>query len=674
MERRTFPRPLKVALLALLCAAVATPCSWDDTPVLALELRPDAPIDQYIDGNLGIVMPSFARSHLVIAYRYFSGKPLSTIEREGFRDLLRHRLKEYPEDAQPADPGQQWESLRAGIRGLNAGSSPDRWRYLEPYESFENCTDSAFLTAAETLKKRWHELGKSEALQWLDAQELVFANCGSEEVKIPADDPTLPAVLRADRAYQIAAANFYAMKFDDARAQFQRIASDKSSQWNKLSRIAAARSLIRAQSLGVAVRESDPLAVAEGELRAILADASMRSLHDAAWDLLALTTARRNPQQRFAEAAKALLTGETSARRARVQLADYTVLWDKEITGDDELTEWIRAFQSGNLELALTRWQTTKSLPWLITALAYASPDKAAVPALLEASAAHTSNATVAYHRVRLLIAREQYDAARTEADRALNAPELTHSTRNRFLEKRRALARSLDDYLRDAVVKPVAFGEDLADAEASEGQLPPDAAAVMSYWMSLDTLLAAAQSQTLPPHIATTIKDATYTRALLLGRKDIAKKLDPEHPFATNFDIAYHLARHPGLDPYIEPLGPSTSAWWCKGGTPWDRTALQTAALPRFLDVPDTADTESEQLYKLGHGPDWIFRHILARAKSHPTDPRVPEALSLAIKETRHACGDAATAALAKQAFQLLHKRYAKTTWAEETPYWYKP
>ena len=75
-----------------------------------------------------------------------------------------------------------------------------------------------------------------------------------------------------------------------------------------------------------------------------------------------------------------------------------------------------------------------------------------------------------------------------------------------------------------------------------------------------------------------------------------------------------------------------------------------------------------------MGSGATWILRTVLARAKSHPDDPRVPEALSLAILGTHRACGDGDTEKLAKEAFGVLHKRYGKTSWAAETPYWYKP
>ncbi|HEX2061509.1 MAG TPA: hypothetical protein VHK90_12280, partial [Thermoanaerobaculia bacterium] len=480
----------------------------------------------------------------------------------------------------------------------------------------------------------------------------------------------------ADRQYQIAAAHFYALHYDEARARFLAIARDAHSPWQKVARLVAVRALIRAENLGVAIADDDPLATADRELHAILADPSMQPLHDAAWDLLAVTTLRRDPQQRFADAAKALLGGETSARRVRVQLGDYTLLWDKDVTGNDELTNWIRTFQSGDLAHAVERWQATKGTHWLVAALAHVPLDDRAVASLLEASKsiAHDSPAapTIAYHRARLFLGAERYDEARAEVERAI-ALDLPLSARNRVLVQRRALARSLEEYLRDVPVKAVAYGVDLADAERSDPTLPTDAAVVLNYWMPLETLVEAALSDTLPENLRTAVRDAAWTRALLLDRADLAKKLDPETETRTRFDVAYALTRTTSSDPYVEPLGLSFGEWWCKGGPPYLRDDSGHTLLPRFLDREDTADAEATRLYEMGAGATWIFRQLLARAKSHPDDPRVPESLSLAIKATRHACGDKDTTALAKQAFQLLHRRYAKTKWAEETPYWYE-
>jgi hypothetical protein len=55
------------------------------------------------------------------------------------------------------------------------------------------------------------------------------------------------------------------------------------------------------------------------------------------------------------------------------------------------------------------------------------------------------------------------------------------------------------------------------------------------------------------------------------------------------------------------------------------------------------------------------------------PDDPRVPEALYLAVRATRYGCTNDSTGKFSKQAYDLLHKNYPKSTWAEKTKYWYK-
>ena len=62
----------------------------------------------------------------------------------------------------------------------------------------------------------------------------------------------------------------------------------------------------------------------------------------------------------------------------------------------------------------------------------------------------------------------------------------------------------------------------------------------------------------------------------------------------------------------------------------------------------------------------------VLAWAKRTPDDPRMPEALHLAVRSTRYGCTNAKTTQFSKQAFQLLHKQYPKSPWAQQTKYWY--
>jgi hypothetical protein len=665
MDARTYTRPLKLAIvIALLGTAVATPCSFDVEPRIFFDVRPDAPIDRFVDGHLGILQPSYARSHLIVAFRYLSGRPPSAVEREGFRELLRHRLDEYPEPRIRA--AEQWERLRTNVRGVAFAQAPDQSRAVggDSYEWIDNCTDDAFHTAAATLAARVKTFGARHPAvsAWLDAQEIVFGNCSDGSASVPEADGSLPEIIRADRRYQMAAADFYAMRYQEARARFLAIARDAKSPWRATARLVAARALIRAESLGVEVADADPLGTAEKELRDMLADRSMAPLHETTWGLLAYATARRDPQQRFNEAAQGLLAGAATVRRARTDLADYTVLWDKEgIAGDDELTDWLRTFQAGGAEHSIERWTQTRRLHWLVAALAHAKPGTPAVAALLEDSAKIAPDspayAMVTHHRVRLL---SEAGPARAELDRAL-ARDLPMSARNQLLAQRRGYARTLDEFLRDVPVTLVGYGLDPATGpDAEKRWMPPDAAFVLNYWTPLETLRKASQNEALPAGLRAQIAAATGLRQALL-----------EHP---DFDLAYATVKDLSAEPYVDPFdyGDERPNWWCRGGG-HDEEVGRSTRLPDFLEGEDETDTENERLSQLGSGASWILRTTLARAKSHPSDPRVPEALALAIDGTRWACGDTDTDELAEQAFGVLQRRYGKTEWAQQTKYWHR-
>ena len=68
------------------------------------------------------------------------------------------------------------------------------------------------------------------------------------------------------------------------------------------------------------------------------------------------------------------------------------------------------------------------------------------------------------------------------------------------------------------------------------------------------------------------------------------------------------------------------------------------------------------------------MARAAVEWAGAHPGEARVPDALHLAVRAARFACGgDAQTDRWSKRAFELLHARYANTAAARRTPYWYK-
>jgi outer membrane protein assembly factor BamD (BamD/ComL family) len=66
------------------------------------------------------------------------------------------------------------------------------------------------------------------------------------------------------------------------------------------------------------------------------------------------------------------------------------------------------------------------------------------------------------------------------------------------------------------------------------------------------------------------------------------------------------------------------------------------------------------------------LTNQVLAYAKQHPQDPRVPQALHLAIRSTRFGCTNAETSRLSKTAFDFLHERYPQSEWTAKTKYYY--
>src|SRR5258708_34936707 len=74
---------------------------------------------------------------------------------------------------------------------------------------------------------------------------------------------------------------------------------------------------------------------------------------------------------------------------------------------------------------ALSRWRERRSLPWLVAALMHLSPGDDDVAAAITASRAIETSSpayyTLAWHRLRLLIAENKQEEARAELDQILD-------------------------------------------------------------------------------------------------------------------------------------------------------------------------------------------------------------------------------------------------------------
>ncbi len=88
--------------------------------------------------------------------------------------------------------------------------------------------------------------------------------------------------------------------------------------------------------------------------------------------------------------------------------------------------------------------------------------------------------------------------------------------------------------------------------------------------------------------------------------------------------------------------------------------------------DQKARASEEWKSLQAVGPAPNYLSQQVIGWAKKNPKDPRVSEALHLAVRCTRYGCTNKETTRFSQQAFELLHSRYPQSSWAKKTKYWY--
>jgi len=455
---RRFP---KAILLSVLVALVCLPRPGEtcgpffSEAIFARPHGPDRPLEDFARGKLGVVLPDWNIPYRVVAYRYLVARPLSATEQESLLDHYNVERRIEPPDW-TGRAVQDWTSARSKYR-----QEPPLialWGYKpsdSEFFSYPNCLAPAFTTAIATLNDRANRFGPaSQDLQeWISGQDAVFSNCGGGNgSSFPPELPdTANPLLRADRAYQIAAAHFYAggrENYEIAVTGFQAISVDKSSPWHTLSSYLVARSLIRQASVAAEPDQTYYLPIlskAEAQLEAILKDPELQSVHDDALALLGLVRYRLHPEQREIELGKLLAEG--AGIHFGQDLVDYTWLWSRypyPAHAHDDLSAWL--CEGGSLEGAFEKWRTTHSMPWRVASLWQLKPADHAFKEVMDAAAKvpPTSEAypTVAYCRARL--ARESGDEA------------IARQVLNAVLTQRKALPLSALHLLQDEQMQVV--------------------------------------------------------------------------------------------------------------------------------------------------------------------------------------------------------------------------
>ncbi len=729
------------ALLAmpLLALALATPplaaCGpWPLDARFWFRDRSGVSDEQLAAGALGVLDRGQRRDRLVLAYRTLSGLALAPASREAVHAVLAE------EPTSGGDGTAAWTAARKTVPGAPEIS----WIWTErsgkreeggstSYFYFTNCLDDAFATAARTLAARRQRFGDAspEVREWLAGQDVVFARCQQGDGLPASLDTGWDPLLRQDREYQIAAALFYSLRFAEAAERFAAIAADTASPWSRYGLYLVGRARLRAGEL-------DAAAVA---FRAVLADPTLASLHESARGLLRLVAIRHDPAAVRRELAARLTAPVIDPAALADYVRLVRDAGTRAPSTEDDLGSWLQAMADPALyggedpavapaEVA-ARWRAHPTLPWLVAALAAADgTDFGSSSELLEAAAAvpATSPAflTVRFHRARLLADLGRFAEASAalapfvQADGGQRLAALARPDQNRLRLLAARLAASAEEYLRLSLVPPVEVGASdgyslWGDDEYErylEGEplLPDDAVVLLNRSLPAAELARLARSEGgLPGEWRQRFFRAAATRALIgddtaLGRTlaTEAEELAPElaEPLQAwlaagddrRFVAAEALLRLPGLHPNLRlnvddraPLDELDSFggnWWC-AGAPEPTGVFTEVRLPavRFLTPAELAQARQGPPWPdLASGPIFLGEVVLAFARAHPDDPRVPEALHLVVRATRYGCGHAYGEAeeitpngrVSKAAFELLHRRYPQSEWTAQTPYWF--
>lgn len=295
-------------------------------PIFVFKGSPDLPFNEFVNGRIGIVLPSFGRKTLVIAHRYLNGGSFGSEEQAALIEALKGTA---PED-DGSDAAKLWVAARkAFLKEHEQLSDIYTERQYGGYDFFPNCTKNAFEVATQTLKDRAGSYGADDpnVLTWLGAQDTVFQNCGGGDsipVELGAENP---AWLRKDRDYQIGAALLYSLRFDQARARFERIAADNDSPWQETAEYLVARTLVRQASFAKdEARQRELYEQAEVQLQRLLVKGG--KFANASKKLLGLVKYRCRPEARAVELGRTLEM-QNGNDNLRQDLIDYVWLLGK---------------------------------------------------------------------------------------------------------------------------------------------------------------------------------------------------------------------------------------------------------------------------------------------------------------------------------------------------------
>ena len=178
--RSVAPTALILSLVLLTPANIFSCGPFFTEAIFVSKVRPAPSVDRYLAGHLDVVLPTYYRVYLAIAYRLLSGKPIDPSQ---IAQAKKYWSYDYVITTEDDTAIQQWHAARMAALGDKPQSSNGESqrptsidlvrRTTENFSWYLNCTPDAFRNAALTLQDRSHRFGQgSPAIQaWVEAQD-----------------------------------------------------------------------------------------------------------------------------------------------------------------------------------------------------------------------------------------------------------------------------------------------------------------------------------------------------------------------------------------------------------------------------------------------------------------------------------------------------------------------
>jgi hypothetical protein len=787
-KSRRFIASLALSTLVISCLKPVAACGpFTEEAILSYSSNPDLPLKKFLDGELGVIRPTWNKSYLVVAYRTLSDKPFTSQQRDAVYRLWRSRIQTsaFSDNADSGNPTESkskklsslelWMKERDTVPDTKPVKIEQERSIPSSYDAYLNCPDNSFDTATDNLKKKISKHGVTSAFvkDWVSAQDLVFCHCGTPggqsaifdaKKSAPPPEPPFPSQAtdskdseaRQDRAYQNAAALFYAEQYDRAFKEFGEISNELNNPYAKISRYMMPRCLIRKATMTKLSDEALHSHYVEAEklLRTMIADSSMAELKRACEDLLGFVLYRNEPENRLKELSVQLVSTDSSVTQDQYfrSFDDYTRLLDSlegaptdpyetksekmakvpTISKDDDLTNWIVTWErndSSCFSYAVDRWHQTHSPAWLLAAMHVAPLDKKQTDELLQAAGSvppeSSAYLSVNYESARLHILRKEIAEAIKECEdfKSVALKRQLWSAANLFMDLRGKAPIDVSQFVENSVRVPAifAFNDEYLDEQFSPNFRKKKKAdfvfgiinaAYLNERVPLKMLVDMSTSEKLPAKLRVDAEQATWVRAVLLNDYSSQDKLLPalqrDYPKLASlikatatgseadrkFASAYLILKNPGMRPYItagtpreEEIGKLdtfSDNWWNSNlpdqnitytdGGDIVKSKVADSDYPNLLTPAQSKQglVDKKQLLASGAGPTFLCTVVADYAASHKSDPRVPEALHLAVRASHYGAREKNTTPQSKKCFNLLHTNYPKSPYTANTPYYY--